>query len=225
MTRYLGVDVSHHEELDVFEHLLRDFQLLLVVRQHSPGRQQRALPRYPLFPRARCKTRRGPGLSRPPPPAEPPNRASKARAAGHTIPRQDVGGVEGRGESHPHKAAPPARSTTTAAAGLCPLLIHRRYPRSSLFPRTGPADSIRVRSSPRAGCNGLAPNDRGGQRGYPAPPIDGGGKATAFGHAPRVAQVTPPQAPPLGPAVRGRGRWRRGRSAGSGSRCLCCVFQ
>lgn len=176
------------------------------------------LPAIP--PRSLRKTRRGPGLSRPPPPAEPPNRASKARAAGHTIPRRDVGGVGGGGESRPHKAAPPARSPTTAAAGPRLLLIHGRYLCSSLFPRTEPAGSIRVRSSPRTGCNGLAPNDGGGQRGYPAPPIGGGrGKgegrqpplATPLGSPrPRPRDAPSPHAPPLGPAVRGRGRWRPG---------------
>lgn len=114
--------------------------------------------------------------------------------------------MEGGGESRLHKAAPPARSATTAAAGPRLLLMHRRYPWSFLSLRTGPADSIRVRSSPRAGCNGLAPNDRGGQRGYPAPPIGGGeGRQQPQDTPPGRPSPAPDQAPPRsGPAPRSR---------------------
>lgn len=139
--------------------------------------------------------------------------------------------MEGGGESRPDKAAPPARSATPATAGQRPLLIHRRYLCSSLSLRTEPGASIRARHSPRTERDGLAPNDRGGQRGYPAPPIgkqarEGGRGAhrppappvgTARGPAP-CPRLRPPF-PPCGRRRRRR-RWRRVPSAAA--RCCSC---
>lgn len=79
----------------------------------------------PISPVLTVQSRRGPGLPSPPP-AKPPNRASKARAAGRTISRRAAGGAEGGGESRPHKAAPPALSATSAAAGQSLLLSQGR---------------------------------------------------------------------------------------------------
>lgn len=110
--------------------------------------------------------------------------------------------MEAGGESLPHKAPPPARSATTATAGPRPLLIHRRYPCSSLFPRTGPAASSGS-GAPPAGDAMDSPRTTEAGSGDTRPrPLAGGGKGGGKGPAP---QGSAPSGPAPGPAVRGRG--------------------
>lgn len=108
VTRYLGVDVSHHEELDIFEHLLWDFQLLL-VRRHGPGRQRRGPPPRPLpdIPRAHCGEAAGARVSRPLPP--PSRRTARARRALRDTPSPagTQGGWKGEGRAARTKRLPP----------------------------------------------------------------------------------------------------------------------
>lgn len=220
MTRYLRVDVSHHEELDVFEHLLRDFQLLLVVRQHGPGQQQRALPPCPLFPALTVQNPPGPGSLPSPSPrraAEP--REQGARCGTHHPPPGRRGGGRGRGEPPPQSGSPrpishhgcrraaPA-SDPQALSLLLPLSPNRtgrQHPGPELPPR-GMQWTSPERQRRAAGIPGPA-HWRGEGR---QPPL-----------APPPGRLSPaPKFPPLGPAVRGRGRWRRGPSAASARQWL-----
>lgn len=145
--RYLRVDVSHREELDIFEHLLRDFQLFL-LRRHGAGRPPaRRVSRPPRS--ARCPPSRTTGPGSPvPSPAVPPNRASKARAAGRTIPLRDAGVVREGWAEPPAPSGSPLQTATSAAAEKPPLLLSGRYLRSSPCLRTEVGMSSRARLPP-----------------------------------------------------------------------------
>lgn len=145
--RYLRVDVSHREELDIFEHLLRDFQLFL-LRRHGAGRPPaRRVCRPPRS--ARCPPSRTTGPGSPvPSPAVPPNRASKARAAGRTIPLRDAGVVREGWAEPPAPSGSPLQTATSAAAEKPPLLLSGRYLRSSPCLRTEVGMSSRARLPP-----------------------------------------------------------------------------
>lgn len=145
--RYLRVDVSHREELDIFEHLLRDFQLFL-LRRHGAGRPPaRRVCRPPRS--ARCPPSRTTGPGSPvPSPAVPPNRASKARAAGRTIPLRDAGVVREGWAEPPAPSGSPLQTATSAAAEKPPLLLSGRYLRSSPCLRTEVGISSRARLPP-----------------------------------------------------------------------------
>lgn len=145
--RYLRVDISHREELDIFEHLLRDFQLFL-LRRHGAGRPPaRRVSRPPRS--ARCPPSRTTGPGSPvPSPAVPPNRASKARAAGRTIPLRDAGVVREGWAEPPAPSGSPLQTATSAAAEKPPLLLSGRYLRSSPCLRTEVGMSSRARLPP-----------------------------------------------------------------------------
>lgn len=146
--RYLRVDVSHREELDVFEHLLRDFQLFL-VRRHGAGRPHGASLRRLAPPAARRAEPRGPGPPVPSP-AVPPNRASKARAAGRTIPLRDAGVARERWAEPPAPSGSPLRTATSAAAERPLLPLSGCDLRSSLRLRTEVRAGSRARLPPHA---------------------------------------------------------------------------
>lgn len=158
-------------------------------------------------------------------PSPSPRRAAEPREQGarcgtHHPPPGRRGGGRGRGEPPPQSGSPrpishhgccraaPA-SDPQALSLLLPLSPNRtgrQHPGPELPPR-GMQWTRPERQRRAAGIPGPA-HGRGEGR---------GGKAAAPGHAPRLAQATPPsgpslQAPPLGPAVRGGGRWRPGGS-------------
>lgn len=100
-------------------------------------------------PAARRAEPRGPGPGSPvPSPAVPPNRASKARAAGRTIPLRDAGVVREGWAEPPAPSGSPLQTATSAAAEKPPLLLSGRYLRSSPCLRTEVGMSSRARLPP-----------------------------------------------------------------------------
>lgn len=145
--------------------------------------------------------------ARPLPP--PPNRASKARAAGRTIPRRDVGGARGGGDSRFVRAAPPSRAVTPSAAGRRPPPFRRRYLRCSSRFRTVPGCGIRAGLSPptlRKAMDSPATTEAGSGDTRTRPAANrrregegGEGSAPPSGHAPGGAEATPPLPRPRPP--------------------------
>lgn len=129
--------------------------------------------------------------------------------------------MEAGGESRPHKAPPAARSATTDSTGPRPLLIHRRYPCSSLFPRTGPAASSGSGAPPR-GMQWTRPERQRRAAGIPGPAHWREEGRRREGPAPGPAPHGPA---PSGPAPRPRREGTRAMAAGPlSSQWQWCVF-